>query len=301
MSNILHIKQPSDYSSFHGIKDIHPLINVIEYKGISPITPSVNRYDVYGLFLHTNLTVNLRYGCGRYDYADGTLICVAPGQVGGAEGNEPVDVNGWSLLFHPDLLHGTTLEKNIHNYHFFDYSINEALHLTEQEHLTLASLIRNIKDELNNKRDALQDKIIVNLIEALLNYCQRFYNRQFTTRKHENVDILTRLEQTIKIYFADNKPTESGLPSVQFCAEQLNLSPNYLGDVVKKITGETAGQYIRRFIIQQAKNELASGKTVSEVAYSLGFNYPQHFTRLFKKETGCTPREFLIKLKKSTF
>lgn len=292
MTEYLNIRKPSDFSEYHGVVDRHPLVSVIEYEGISPIKPSVNRYDVYGIFLHTSLNVALRYGCGRYDYKDGMMICVAPGQVGGAEGSDMVDIDGWSILFHPDMLHGTALEKSIADYTFFDYQINEALYLTSQEQATLTGIIRHIKAELEYPHDDMQDKIIVNLIETLLNYTRRFYSRQFTTRRFDNAGILSRLEQLIRGYYRDGLHEKQGLPSVACCAEMLNMSPNYLGDVIKKATGENTSAYIRRFVIQHAKNLLASGKSVSEVAYSLGFEYPQHFTRLFKKETGMTPRDF---------
>lgn len=200
-----------------------------------------------------------------------------PGQIGGKEDNgELVNLTGWALLFHPDLLQGTALEKHIREYSFFDYRVNEALHMTDEEHDILVSLMRQIKDELQKKHDALQDAILVGYIELMLNFCQRFYNRQFITRK-----LVT-----------------SGMPTVQYCAAKLCMSANYFGDLIKKMTGDTASNYIRQNLIQRVKNELASGANISQVAYELGFEYPQHLSRMFKKFCGYTPTDYLKLIQK---
>lgn len=293
MSKILKVKNVGDYSGYLGQTDRHPLVSVIEYAEVSPIRHSLNNYSVYGMFMHEHLPVELTYGCGKYDYKSGTLICVAPGQIGGKEDNgERINLDGWALLFHPDLLRGTPLEKNIKGCTFFDYHINEALHMTDEERDTFVSLMRQIKNELANNRDAFQDRIIVEYIGLLLNYCMRFYNRQFVTRKLENSDVLMKFNTLLRDYFEEKRQLSLGLPTVQYCADKLCMSPNYFGDLIKKTTGDTASNHIRQYIIQQAKNELATGATIAQVAYGLGFEYPQHFSRMFKKQTGCTPMEF---------
>lgn len=239
----------------------------------------------------------MEYGCGKYDYNKGTLLCVAPGQIGGKEDNgEQVSITGWALLFHPDLLHNFPLEKHIKDYSFFDYRVNEALHMTEDEHDILVSLMQQIRKELNNKPDNLQNTIIIGYIELALNFCQRFYNRQFITRKHENSDILIRFDRLLREYFENKLQLTHGVPSVQYCANELCMSPNYFGDVIKKTTGETASNHIRFFIIQLAKNYLTAGETVSQVSEHLGFEYSQHFSRMFKKLEGITPSEYCKKL-----
>ncbi len=295
MSKILKVSRPSDYSSWVGQTDRHPLVSVIDYEEVSPIRHSLNNYDVYGIFLRDDEEViGLKYGCGDYDYKKGTLMCVAPGQIGGKEDNdETVSITGWALLFHPDLLHGTQLEKDIKQYSFFDYRINEALHMTDEEKSIILFLLRQLRDEIdNNPKDETQDSIIIGLIGLLLNYCQRFYNRQFLTRKIANNDILSKFEHLLKEYFRNRLQINNGLPTIQYCAEQLCMSTNYLGDVIKKVSGETAGSYIKRIIVQEAKNRLASGLSISETAYDLGFEYPQHLSRMFKKQTGMTPSEY---------
>ena len=259
---------------------------------------SLNDYGVYGIFFHDEAEIDLAYGCGKYDYKKGTVICVAPGQVGGKEDNgERVMLTGWALLFHPDLLHGFPLEKRIREYSFFDYRINEALHMTEEEHDILASLMRQIREELGKKPDGFQNAIIVDYIELTLNFCQRFYNRQFVTRKIENSDILVRFDRLLREYFEDKLQLTLGLPTVQYCADKLCMSPNYFGDVIKKTTGDTASNHIRQFVIQLAKNGLAAGETVSQVSDRLGFEYPQHFSRMFKKQEGVTPSEYVGKMR----
>ena len=297
MSKILKVKNVNDYGSYLGCEVRHPLVCIVDYAKVSPIRHSLNNYNVYGLFLRDDANVDLDYGCGKYDYNKGTLLCVAPGQVGGKEDNgERVSITGWALLFHPDLLHGFPLERRIREYSFFDYRVNEALHMTDEEHDMLVSLMCQIQDELCKKTDELQNAILVGYIELMLNFCQRFYNRQFLTRKIENSDILIRFNHLLHDYFEDKLQLTLGLPTVQYCADKLCLSPNYFGDVIKKTTGDTASNHIRRFVIQLAKNGLAAGENVSQVSDRLGFEYPQHFSRMFKKQEGITPSEYCQKL-----
>lgn len=294
MTKILKVNKTSDYSGYHGVNDRHPLITVIDFSEISPIRHSLNRYGVYGVFVQEDNDLDLTYGCGRYDYKDGSLICVAPGQIGGKEDNgERASIGGWALLFHPDLIHGTQLEKEIRHYSFFDYSVNEALHMNEKEHDIVVAIFRRIKSEIDNPHDDFQNDILVGYISLLLKYCQRFYNRQFITRKLSNNDILSRFDNFLNGYFKDGLQLKNGLPTVNICAEHLCLSTNYFSDLIKKMTGESAGRLIRQFIVRQIKNELASGLTVAETAYKLGFEYPAHLSRMFKKETGMTPSDYI--------
>lgn len=296
--NILKVNKPSDYSSYLGVTDRHPLVSVIEYDRISPVPTTLNDYSVYGIFLRGDDLVDLTYGCGVYDYREGTLLAVAPGQLGGTEDNgEKVNLSGWALLFHPDLLHGTSLEKKIDRFSFFDYSMNEALHMTEEEREVIVGLLRSIEAEIDRPRDSHQDIIIVGYIELLLNFCQRFYDRQFMTRKLDNTDILTRFHEELKNYYSSELQLKHGIPTIQLMADRLNLSPSYLGDLIKRSTGTNASKYIQRMVIQEAKNLLSSGQNISQTAYSLGFDYPQHFTRFFKREEGITPKEYLIRRK----
>ena len=299
MNKILKVRNVGDYSRWVGHTDRHPLVSVIDYAKVSPVRHSLNNYSIYGIFFHDEAEIDLAYGCGKYDYKKGTVICVAPGQIGGKEDNgERVMLTGWALLFHPDLLHGTTLEKAIKNYSFFDDRVNEALHMTDEEHGILTSLMRQIRDELRKRHDELQDSIIVGYIELVLNFCQRFYNRQFITRKFDNSDMLMKFDRLLHDYFDGNMQLTLGLPTVQFCADKLCMSSNYFGDMIKKTTGDTASNYIRQYIIQRAKNELATGESIARVAYGLGFEYPQHLSRMFKKLTGMTPSDYYESLRR---
>ena len=294
MPKILNLNKTSDYSGYHGLTDRHPLVTVIDFSEISPIRHSLNKYGVYGVFVQDDNDLDLTYGCGKYDYKDGSLICVAPGQIGGKEDNgEKVSIGGWAMLFHPDLIRGTQLEKDIKSYSFFDYSVNEALHMNENEHGIIVSILRRIKSEIDDPHDDFQNDILIGYISLLLKYCQRFYNRQFITRKLSNNDILSKFDSFLHQYFADNLQMKNGLPTVNICAEHLCMSTNYFSDLIKKMTGESPGRHIRQFVIRQIKNELASGLTVAEAAYKLGFEYPAHLSRMFKKETGQTPTEYI--------
>lgn len=294
MSKILKVKNVNDYCNWLGYENQHTQVCVIDYKEVSPIRHCLANYNVYGIFFHDEAEIDLTYGCGKYDYKKGTVICVAPGQIGGKEDNgERVMLTGWALLFHPDILQGSALEKTIKNYTFFDYRINEALHMSEEEHDILVSLMHQMRDELSKKHDEQQNAIIVGYIELMLNFCQRFYNRQFLTRKLENSDILMRFNSLLQDYYEKGIQFTLGLPTVQYCANELCMSSNYFGDLIKKTTGDTASNHIRQYIIQRAKNELISGATASQVAYNLGFDYPQHLSRLFKKCCGCSPTEYV--------
>lgn len=293
MAKILHVRNVADYSRWLGHADRHPLISVIDYSEVSPIRHSLNNYSVYGIFLRDDDLVDLTYGCGKYDYRKGTLICVAPGQIGGKEDNgERVDIKGWAVLFHPDLLHGSALEKDIRKYSFFDYRINEALHMTGEEHDILVSLMRQMKNELENGRDDFQDSILTGYLGLILRFCSRFYQRQFMTRKLANTDVLKRFDALLRDYYENGLQMRQGIPGVQYCADKLCMSTNYFGDLIKKMTGDTARDYIRNFVVQQSKNMLAAGKSVSQTAYDMGFDYPQHFSRMFKNSTGMTPKEY---------
>lgn len=294
MSKILKVSKPSDYSSWVGKTDSHELVSVINYSEVSPIHHSLNRYEVYGLFLQgENNGIDLVYGTGKYDYSDGTLICVAPGQIGGKEDDgELVNLSGWALLFHPDILQGTGLEKDIKDFSYFDYRINEALHMSEEERQIMVGLFQQIENELRFPADTMQNRIIAGFINLVLRYAQRFYNRQFISRTVSNNGTLTKFEKLLKDYFEKDEQLKNGVPTVQYCSEQLNMSASYLSDVIKKATGETANYHIKQYVVQLAKNRLVSGMNSSEVAYSLGFDYPQHFSRTFKKVTGETPSEY---------
>lgn len=298
MSKIMKIKNVSDYSRYLGHTDRHPLVSVINYAEVSPIRHSLNSYSVYGIFFHDQQDIDLTYGCGKYDYKSGTVICVAPGQIGGKEDNgERVMLTGWALLFHPDLLRGTPLSKNIKQYTFFDYRVHEALHMTDEEHDIFISLMQQIRNELQKPHDELQNAILIAYIELVLNFCQRFYNRQFTTRKLENSDILMKFDNLLNDYYEKNIQLTLGLPTVQYCADKLCMSPNYFGDVIKKTTNDTASNYIRQHVIQRVKNELATGASIVQVADALGFKYPQHLSRMFKQQTGITPSEYCERLR----
>lgn len=299
MSKILKISKPSDYSAWVGQPGHHDLICVVDYSEVSPVRLSLNDYEVYGLFLQGKEEwIDIAYGTGRYEYSEGTLICVAPGQLGGKEDiGEPVELTGWAVLFHPDILQGTGLEKDIKNFSFFDYSVNEALHMTTEERDVLVSIIRQLDHELKTPADPMQNRIIAGFVNLLLRYAQRFYDRQFESRAIANNDILARFESLLKEYFDSDSQLADGLPTVHYFSEKLCMSPNYLSDVIKRTTGDTANRHIKRHVIQLAKNRLVAGGTSSEVAYSLGFDYPQHFARMFKKMTGQTPSAYIASKK----
>ena len=294
MEEIARLDHVYQYNELMGIETLHPLVSVIDMSKCPRMRHSRRLYGFYCIFLKDVKCGDLRYGRNYYDYQEGTLVFTAPGQVVGVEDNgEVFQPKGWALLFHPDLIRGTSLGHNMKDYSFFSYEVNEALHLSEQERGVIIDCLNNISEELNRGIDKHSKMLIVSNIELLLNYSIRFYDRQFITRENVNKDILSKFENVVNGYFQTDKPQTIGLPSVRYCADQLHLSANYLGDLIKKETGKSAQEHIQLRLIDIAKEKiLGTNKTVSEIAYELGFKYPQHFTRVFKKNVGHTPNEY---------
>ena len=297
MKNILHVSNPNIYARFVGERELHPLVSVIHYDEVSPICSSLNQYGVYGLFIQKNFPRNLTYGMKMFDAADGSIIAVEPGQIGGKEDDgEAVYISGWVLLFSPELLRGTDLEARMKDYPFFSYFAVETLKMESSEWSRITQLLVQLRHELQENEDtpALRN-VILGYIRLILEYCQRIYLRQLSKEDKTSSDILKRFHNLLRQYYLDGRQMDLGVPSVQYCAEQLAYSPRYLGDVIHKSTGGTAIGYIHVFVIEQGKNLLMNGHNIGETAHLLGFEFPHHFTRLFKKVTGVTPTEFLGK------
>lgn len=294
MEELIRLDHVCQYNELVGVETLHPLISVVDWSKCAPMLHHRQRFGFYAVFLKEIKCGDMRYGRNFYDYQEGTLVFLAPGQIVGISNNgEVFQPKGYALIFHPDLLRGTSLARKIHEYTFFSYESNEALHLSEQERRTFLECLHNIEEELQHSIDKHSKNLIVNNIELLLNYCMRFYDRQFITRSNINKDILTKFEHLLNDYFLSDKPQEIGLLSVQYCADQLHLSPNYFGDLIKKETGNSPQEHIQLKLIATAKERIFdTSKSISEVAYDLGFKYPQHFTRLFKKVVGCSPNEY---------
>ncbi len=293
--NIINIETIDEYNRILGIETLNPLVSVIDFSKAKPMHHLKSIMGFYAVFLKEVKCGDLIYGRQRYDYQAGTVVCLAPGQVIGVEDNgEVFQPKGWALLFHPDLIRGTSLGRTMREYRFFSYESNEALHLSDRERMVFMDCLQKIQDEIQHDIDRMSRRIITKGIEMLLDYCLRFYERQFITRENVNNDILTRFEDLLDNYFADKDNTHHhGLPSVKYCATQLCLSPNYFGDLIKKETGITAQDYIQAKIMNIAKERvLDPTKSISQISYDLGFQYPQHFTRMFKKSVGQTPSEY---------
>lgn len=295
MDKVIKLDSVDQYNNLYGLETLHPLVSVVD---LTKATRSVNHiqmnYGLYALFMKESKSCDIKYGRKVYDYQEGTIVCFAPGQIAGVntledEVNPPV----FGIVFHPDLIRGTSLGKNIKDYTFFSYAVNEALHLSDQEKHIVKDCLKNISIELEHAIDKHSKALIAMNIELLLNYCMRFYERQFITRSSATRDALTQFEQLLNEYFESQLPMQEGLPTVKYFADKICLSPNYFGDMIKKETGKTPQEHIQEKVIELAKEHIAeTDETVSQIAYTLGFQYPQHLSRLFKKRVGCTPNEY---------
>jgi len=293
MSDIVKFKIISEYNAFNKNETLHPLVSVIDLSKADPRKGSVMSFDFYTVLLKDVKCGDLHYGRNTYDYQEGTLVFLAPGQIIGVENDEFYQPKGYALVFHPDLLHGTSLGRHMSDYTFFSYEVHEALHLSERERQIIFDCFSKIEFELRQAVDKHSKKLIVSNIELFLDYCVRFYDRQFITRDNVHKSVIERFENLLNAYFKSDKPQLLGLPSVGYCAEQLNLSANYFGDLIKKETGKSAQENIQLKLIDLAKEKIFDPtKSVSEVAYELGFKYPQHFSRVFKQRVGYTPNEY---------
>ena len=297
MDEIIKIDSVDRYNKIFGLETLHPLVSVVDLSRATtwPMRAWFN-YGVYALFLKDVMCGNIKYGRQYYDYQDGTVVCFAPGQVADLEMLPDIQPAAHGLLFHPDLIRGTALGQEIRRYTFFSYETNEALHLSEEERRTVMDCLHKIEAELEHAIDKHSRRLITANIGLLLDYCMRFYERQFTTRCEVNKDIVARFEQLLDDYFDGEAPQQEGLPSVKYFADKVCLSANYFGDMIRRQTGQTASEYIQNKLIDRAKEALlSSDKTMSQIAYDLGFQYPQHFSRMFKRIAGCTPNEFRSK------
>ncbi|MEP6951679.1 MAG: AraC family transcriptional regulator [Ginsengibacter sp.] len=289
-------------SEFHRLRRLpkpeHPLISVINVESIKHLPdnePTTVVYDFYLIALKRNCNARFKYGQQQYDFDEGTMFFMAPNQVFGIEpGNdETLKRSGWMLLIHPDFLWNTPLAKTIKQYEYFDYSVNEALFLSEKEETTIVSIIQNIQQEYHSNIDKFSQDVIIAQLELLLKYADRFYHRQFITRKITNHKILDRLEDILAAYFNSDDLINKGLPTVQYVAETLNVSSNYLSTMLKVLTGQSTQQHIHDKLIEKAKEKLsATDLSVSEIAYELGFEHSQSFSKLFKTKTKLSPLDF---------
>ncbi len=294
MAHILQFDTISQYNQFNNNETRHPLVSIVDLSKADQRGHNKMRFGFYTVFLKEIKCGDLRYGCNLYDYEEGTLVFVAPGQVIGVENDDNYfQPKGKVLVFHPDFIRGTALGRHMDDYTFFSYEVHEALHLSEAERKVIFDCFSKIEFELQHSIDKHSKTLIVSNIELFLNYCTRFYDRQFITRENMHKGSLERFEKLLNDYYTSDQPQITGLPSVSYCAEKLNLSANYFGDLVKKETGKSAQEYIQAKVIDVAKEKIFDlSKSVSEVAYELGFKYPQHFTRLFKQRVGKTPNEY---------
>lgn len=300
---ILKIDSVDTYNRLMGFETKHPLVAVVDLSKASPVTaytPHTFEYGVYVLWLKQTYCGDMTYGRMPYDYQEGTVTSFAPGQVVSFNPAPDYKPMALGLLFHPDLIRGTSLGKDIKQYSFFSYSSREALHLSDDEKALFKDSLAKINQEISHPTDSHSRKIICRNIELLLDYCMRFYDRQFITRKVANKSVLQRFEELLDKYFEGNNAMLKGMPTVKYFAENCFLSPNYFGDMVKKETGITPQEHIQNKILNLAKEELASTeKTVNEIAFNLGFQYSQHFNRYFKRGTGVTPSTYRKQLANS--
>ena len=295
MDKIVQLDSVKTYNELYGLQTKHPLVTVVDLTKATRVVNHITmNYGVYALFIKHGINCVLKYGRQSYDYQEGTIVSFAPGQLVGVDMEKDEirqEVSG--LIFHPDLIYGTSLGDKISKYTFFNYAQNEALHLSQQERSILVDCLQKIQMEMEYPVDKHSKELLSVHIELFLDYCLRFYDRQFYTRNRVNSDILQKFEHELNNYFQSGDAQKQGLPSVRFFADKACLSPSYFGDLIKKETGKTAQEYIQLKLIDKSKQYLlGSNQSIGQIADSLGFQYSQHFIRMFKKQVGCTPNEF---------
>lgn len=293
-TDVIKLESVTQFNTERGQRTLHPLVSILEQSKSKLIETRRYISELYIIFFKDVRCEDIKYGRSHYDYQAETLIFISPGQVFGFdEPSKLIQPNGWALVIHPDFFRGTSLGRNIQHYSFFSYDTSEALHVSDREKQVVMDCFYKIKEELEQNIDKHSKTLVISRIELFLNYCMRFYERQFIMREEINKDILVRFETLLSNYFQSELPQTIGLPSVSYCADKLHISPNYFGDLVKKETGITAQEFIHRKVIDLAK-EIVFDRTrsISEIGYGLGFKYPSHFTRLFKQYVGQSPNEY---------
>ena len=297
MKKILKVNNPNDYARFVEAPELHPLVSIIHYDELQPFRHSLNNYGVYGLFIQRQFPKDLSYGMKTMNASDGSIIAVEPGQIGGLEDNgERISLSGWVLMWSPRLMHGSELEQQISRYQFFSYFFTESLQMEPDEWTSITQLVAQMREELIAHEDSPSLRsILLAYLHLILEYCNRIYLRQLSEEDKDADDLLKRFHSLLQKYFRENRQLTRGLPNVAYCASELAYSPRYFGDIIHKATGGTAIGYIHNYVVNQAKSLLMKGHNISETSRLLGFDYPHHFTRFFKRITGLTPREFLGK------
>ena len=283
------------YNDLYGLDTLHPSVSIVNLTTATNIVNHIKmNYGIYALYLKCNHACAIQYGRKSYDYQEGTIVCFAPGQIGEVNTfDDEIKPEVYGIIFDPSFIKGTNLSRNINKYPFFSYNVSESLHLSENERRSIILCLEKIQLEIEHEIDKHSKKLIIMNIELLLDYCQRFYDRQFATRETINKDVLQQFEKFINEYFEDDKRINRKLPTVKYFADKICLSPNYFGDMIKKETGKSAKDYIQYVILEKAKSYiLDTGYSMNEISSKLGFRYPQHFGRFFKKHMGETPSEF---------
>ncbi len=299
MKKILKVDNPNVYARHVGADELHAELSIIHYDEVSPVHNSLNNYGVYGLFIQRAYPKNLSYGTRSFEASDASIVAVAPGQLGGAEDNGTlIDLSGWAVLWSPEFLHGSDLESAIRQHQYFSYFVTESLRMTPEEWDLITQLVSQMRQELKmakrNESESMHN-VLLAYLRLLLEYCNRIYKRQMTEEQKDTTDILKRFHALLEQYYIEGRQFQKGVPTVSYCASEMAYSSHYFGDLFRQATGNTAIHYIHTYVINQGKSLLMQGHNISETSHLLGFEYPHHFTRLFKRIVGVTPTEFLGK------
>ena len=295
MKQILKVDSPNDYARYVGAPSLHPLVGIIHYDELTSLRSSMNSYGVYGLFIQRAFPKQLSYGTKTMQASGGSIIAVAPGQQGGREDDgEQLELSGWVVMWSPELLHNTQLGAVIKDYRFFSYFVTESLRMEPEEWQSITRLVEMLREELVRHPDSPElREVILSYLRLILDYCNRIYLRQLSPDINPSDDILKRFDALLERYFLEGRQLERGLPTVAYCASELAYSSGYFGDLIHQATGRTAISHIHTYVVNQGKNLLMHGHNISETSRLLGFDYPHHFTRLFKKVTGMPPTAYV--------